>query len=216
MKNRISRRSALALLGASLWVPRSRAATPQPAPLSAQDNADVQRIETYMNGITTLQSRFEQVSGDGGVARGTIWVERPGRMRIVYDPPVPILIVATQGQVYYYDNSLQQVTRTTVDDTPAWFLLRPKISLGGDVTLVRFAREAAVLRATLVETAHPDLGQVTVALSDTPLALRQWTVLDAQRKTVTVTLTDPQFGGALNPNLFYWTDPRPGASAVPG
>jgi outer membrane lipoprotein-sorting protein len=189
---------------------------PQAAALNAQDGADVQRIEAYLNSIVTLQSRFQQVSGEGGVAQGTIWVERPGRMRIVYDPPVTVVIVATQGQVYYYDSSLQQVSRTTVDETPAWFLLRPKITLGGEITLTKFAREASVLRATLVETAHPDIGQVTVALSDQPLALRQWTVLDAQRKTVTVTLTDPQFGGQLNPNLFYWTDPRPGASAVPG
>jgi outer membrane lipoprotein-sorting protein len=124
---------------------------------------------------------------------------------------VPILIVATQGQVYYYDKNLEQVSRTTVDDTPAWFLLRDQIKLGGDVTLTKFAREPAVLRVTLVETANPDIGQVTLVLSDRPMALRQWTVLDAQRKTVTVTLADPQFGVALDENLFYWTDPRPDA-----
>jgi len=42
------------------------------------------------------------------------------------------------------------------------------------------------------------------------MQLRQWSVVDAQRKEVTVTLESPQFGISLNPSLFYWTDPRPG------
>ncbi len=116
------------------------------------------RVQAYLNGIHTLQSRFEQVADDGGVANGTIYLDRPGRMRIVYDPPSPILIVATGGQVYYYDSKLQQVSRTTIHDTPAWFLLRDQITLGGDVTLTRYARAADTVRVTLVETDNPDLG----------------------------------------------------------
>jgi outer membrane lipoprotein-sorting protein len=132
-------------------------------------------------------------------------------MRIVYDPPVPILIVATDGQIYYYDSKLQQVSRTYVTDTPAWFLLRDPITLTGDITLTGFKQAADTLRLSLVQTKTPDTGEVTIVLSQQPLQLRQWTVIDAQRKQVTVTLENPQFGGALDPNLFNWTDPRPGA-----
>jgi outer membrane lipoprotein-sorting protein len=179
------------------------------APPGPNDAADIARVQAYLNGIHTLQSRFEQVSDDGGVDNGTIYIDSPGRMRVVYDPPAPILIVATGGQIYYYDTKLQQVSRTTVDDTPAWFLLRDRISLGGDITVTDFERSADTLRLTLVETKNPGLGQVTVVLSDKPLALRQWTVLDAQRRKVTVTLQNASFDVALNPSLFYWTDPRP-------
>lgn len=204
----LTRRAALAALGAALVAPAVRAAPPRAAPLNEQDYQVVLRVQTYLNGIHTLQSRFTQVSDQGGTANGTIYLERPGRMRIVYDPPVPILIVATGGQVYYYDSKLQQVTRTTVNDTPAWFLLRDDIKLGGDVTLTHYARAADAIRVTLVETANPDMGQVTLVLSDQPLELQQWTVLDAQRKQVTVTLVDPNYSATLNPNLFNWTDPR--------
>ncbi len=211
----ISRRRALGLMAAAslAFLPvLARAAVPRAATLNERDYQDVLRVQSYLNGIRTLQSRFEQTSDQGGVSTGTIYLDRPGRMRIVYDPPVPILIVATDGQVYYYDRQLQQVTRTYVSDTPAWFLLRDDIRLGGDVTLTRFVRGPDVLRVSLVETSNPDLGQVTLALSDKPLELRQWQVLDAQRKTVTVTLESPQYGVQLNPQLFYWTDPRPPGS----
>jgi outer membrane lipoprotein-sorting protein len=207
----MTRRAALAGLAVALTVAGSgaRAAPPRAAQLNQTDYQDVLRIQAYLNGITTMQARFEQTSDEGGVGTGTIYLSRPGRMRIVYDPPVPILIVATQGQVYYYDSKLQQVSRTTVNDTPAWFLLRDQIRLGGEVTLTGFQRMADAFRATLVETDNPDLGEVTLVLSDKPLALRQWTVLDAQKKQVKVTLIDPHFGVTLNPSLFTWTDPRP-------
>jgi outer membrane lipoprotein-sorting protein len=206
---RITRRQSFAALaGLVLVASGARAAPPRAVPLNEKQYQEVLRVQAYLNGIRTLQSRFEQVAEDGGVASGTIYLSRPGRMRIVYDPPSPILIVATEGQVYYFDRKLQEVSRTTVDTTPAWFLLRDHIKLGGDVTLTHFEHAADTIRLGLVETDNPDLGQVTLVLSDQPLELRQWTVLDAQRKQVTVTLNDPHYGVALDPRLFYWTDPR--------
>jgi outer membrane lipoprotein-sorting protein len=207
----MTRRAALGLIGAATLLPRLARAVPAAAPLDAAGHADIARAQQYLNGIHTLYSRFEQVADDGGIANGTIYLERPGRMRIVYDPPSPILIVATEGQIYYYDSKLDQVSRTYVTDTPAWFLLRDPITLSGDITVTAFQHAADALRLTILETKNPGLGEVTIVLADHPLELRQWSVLDAQRKRVTVTLENPQFDVALNPNLFYWTDPRPDA-----
>lgn len=205
---RPTRRAALAGLAAALALPKARAAVPRAAPLNEQQYQVVLKVQSYLNSIRTMQSRFEQDAEQGGVSYGTVYLDRPGRMRIVYDPPTPILIVATEGQVYYYNSQLNQVTRTTVEDTPAWFLLRKEITLGGGVTLTRFVQTAGTIQTTLVETDHPSLGEVTLVLSAEPLELRQWTIVDAERKRVTVTLLDPQFGVALNPNLFYWSNPQ--------
>ena len=143
--------------------------------------------------------------GDGGVAYGTIYLQRPGHMRIVYDPPTPILIVATEGQIYYYDSKLEQVSRTTVDDTPAWFLLRPQIKLTGDVTVTGFRREPGVLRIAMTETKSPDQGSLTLVMAERPMELRQWTVIDQQQRQITVVLESPQYNIPLSPNLFFWT-----------
>ena len=179
------------------------------AALPAGDSADLKRIPTYLNGIRTLQSRFEQITAEGGMATGTIYLSRPGKMRVEYDPPVPILLVATDGRIWYYDKKLEQISFFALKDTPAWFLLQDNVSFGGDLTVSHLERDPNVLRVTVSETKNPDLGQATLVLSDHPLELKQWHLVDAQRKAVTVTLDDPHYGVALNPNLFYWTDPRP-------
>jgi outer membrane lipoprotein-sorting protein len=186
------------------------------ADLSPSDQALIREIQTYLNGIKTLQSHFEQVAADGGKASGTIYLERPDHLRLVYDAPSSILIVATQGQIYYYDPGLQQVSQIDVKDTPAWFLLRNNITLGDDVTVTALEHHADTVRLTMVQTTSPERGRVTMVLTQKPLQLRQWTVIDAQNKEVTVTLDSPQYGVTLAQNLFQWSDPRPAGARDSG
>lgn len=204
---RINRRQLLAALPllAGVTLPARWAS----AALSPADTADLGRVQEYLNNIHTLQSRFEQISGEGGIATGTIYISRPGKMRVEYDPPVPILLVATEGRIWYYDKKLEEVSFFDLKDTPAWFLLQDNVRFGGDITVNNLERDSSVLRVTVSETKQPDLGKATLVLSDRPLELRKWQILDAQQKNVTVTLDDPHYGPPLNPNLFYWTDPRP-------
>ena len=68
------------------------------------------------------------------------------------------------------------------------------------------------MRIAMTETKDPDQGNLTVVMSDHPLELRQWMVVDAQQKPVTVVLQDPHYGVQLNPSLFLWTDQRSGPS----
>lgn len=202
-----SRRSLLLAAGASLVLaPRHARAALTPA-----DRPAVARVETYLNSIRTLVSRFDQVSGDGGTASGIIYLQRPGHMRIVYDKPNPIVIVATQGKVYYYDGKLDQVSFVDLDDTPAWFLLQEDVHLSGDVMVENLQNSPGAIRMTVTETKRAARGRVTLTFSDDPLQLRQWTIVDAQNKVVTVTLSDPHFGGSIDQRLFIWFDPHSSA-----
>ncbi len=209
----LSRRNLLASFAAAtacLALP-ARAAQAPAARLSSQEQGDVLQVQRYLNDIRTLQSRFQQFAQDGSVSSGTIYLQRPGKMRIVYDSPTPVLIVSDGSDVFYWDKQLQQLQQIGVEDTPAWFLLRPEIKLTGDVTITGFRREPGVLRIAMAETAHPDRGNLTVVMSERPLELRQWTVIDPQQKQVTVTLQDPHYGLTLNPDLFVWIRQTPGA-----
>ncbi len=203
----LSRRHMVASLSAlaALAALPARAAGVRAAPLSPQDQATLAEVQRYLDGIHTLESRFQQFAQDGGIATGTIYLQRPGKMRIVYDPPTPILIVSDGNAVYYWDSKLEQLSQIGIEDTPAWFLLRPEIKLNGDVTVTGFRREPGVLRLAMTETKSPDQGSLTVVMSERPLELRQWTVIDPQQRQITVMLESPQYGIPLDPNLFYWT-----------
>lgn len=179
---------------------------PQPAVLSAQDQADLQRVAMYLNSIGTMTARFHQHTVDGGTAAGWLWMERPGRMRFQYDPPTPILLIADRFYVYYIDTQLAEVSEVGLKFTPAWFLLRVPISFD-DLTVTRFERGNNLLRITVVDPKAPDNGSLTMTFTDRPLALRQWTIVDQRGHVTTVSLSQEQFGMALDPNLFVYRNP---------
>jgi outer membrane lipoprotein-sorting protein len=178
---------------------------PQPPP---QDAADLARIEAYLNGLHTLQAHFLQVAPDGAISQGTAWLERPGRMRFQYDPPAPFLLVAAHGNLVFEDRSIQQVSNVPLSLTPLGILLADHVSLSGDVKVTGFQRLPGQLQVTLARSASPQDGSLTLVFTDSPLALRQWTVLDAQRRETRVTLYNVEQGVTLDPKLFEFVDPR--------
>jgi len=179
------------------------AATPAPAPLTAQDTLELQRIAAYLNGIRTMTARFQQYASNG-ISAGEVWVSRPGRMRFEYASPSPITLLADSENVYYWDKGLNQISKYELRSTPAWFFLRDPINFGADVIVTRFDHAGGFARVTVVESARPDAGSLTLVFSENPTVLRQWTVVDQQGKTTTVNLSDLQFGVALDPKLFQY------------
>src|SRR5437667_4696308 len=153
-----------------------------------------------------MYARFQQTSGAGGNATGQLWMARPGRMRFEYDLPSPILLLADMFYVYYVDKELAEMSKVGLKSTPAWLLLRDPITFS-DLVVTRFDRGANALRITVVEKAEPDSGSLTMVFSVNPLTLRQWSIVDQQRKTTTVSLYDKRFGMALDPKLFVYQDP---------
>jgi outer membrane lipoprotein-sorting protein len=186
------------------------------AALDEAARADIARVETYLNDLTTLDSHFVQLSQDGFV-EGRLRLSRPGDMRIDYEPPVPVRVVASGFLVMYYDRELGQTTFLPVSETPAHFLLRNRINLSDGVVVTQFEREASALRITLVETDNPDSGQITITFEDRPLRLVKWRVVDAQGNVIDVALVDPKFGITFDnaSELFSTVDPELGTRKDP-
>ncbi|WP_374439917.1 outer membrane lipoprotein carrier protein LolA [Stella sp.] len=207
------RRSVLAMAFAALvagaafpWTAFAQVAA---ARLTPEQQADIARVETYLSGVRTLQARFVQVASNGAYAEGTFYLSRPGKLRFQYDPPTPLLIVSDGTVVYSYDTALKQTTQIPVNLTPLWFLLRERIALSGDVTVTKYDRQAGVLRIALVQTKDPGAGSVELAFQSEPLALRQWTVTDAQGITTNIALAETRQDVRLDGKLFVFDENMP-------
>lgn len=198
--------ACVALVALAVPAAPSFAAPPKPAVLSDQDRADVARIEGYLNQLRTATATFLQLADNGGIARGKFYLARPGKMRFEYEPPTPILMVSTgNGSLVYFDAMLKQTSYLPVDSTPLGLLLRDNVKFGSEVTITKFERGPNVLRITLVQTKDPDQGSLMLTFTDKPLALKQWTVTDQQRKATTVTLEELQTDMKLDPRLFQYS-----------
>lgn len=206
--------SALLLL--TLLLTGAGAAPVPESDLTAQDRAELEKVEDYLNGITTFSARFDQVDSNGARATGNVYVSKPGNLRFEYDPPVPILIVATGRFLIHYDRSLKSATYLNQAATPAWFLTTPEIELNGDVTPLRLFRRDGLLHVTLVRTDKPDEGAVTLSFAENPMTLEEWTVVDPRGIITRVVLKNVLIGGKVDPKLFQFDEPTWNEREYPG
>jgi len=185
----------------------SAAPPPPPATLSPQDTTELQKIAVYLDGIHTMTARFQQATAGGGAATGYVWLSRPGKMRFQYDPPNELLLLADAFYIYSWDPDLKQMSKVGLKSTPAWFLLRQPISFTDGVVVTRFEHSGNTVRVTVVESAEPDAGSLTMVFTENPLVLRQWTVIDQRGRVTNVALSEVQYGMTLDPKLFVYQDP---------
>jgi len=194
--------AALLLAGVLASAPTASRA----AALSAADLANVERALGYLNNISTLRARFVQVSSNGSYAEGEVLIERPGRLRFDYDPPVPVLLIANGVSLLFYDRELKEASFLPLWETPLWFLIRKEVTLGDDMAVEKVVQETGTLRVTLRDASNPDIGAMTLVFEDKPLSLRKWQVVDAQGVLTEVSLVDPRYGVALEASAFEYGD----------
>jgi len=195
----------LALLLGGLAGGPASAAVRDPAAANAED---VARIENYLNGLRSLRANFVQINPDGSTATGKLYYKRPDKMRLDYDPPSQLLIIANGWDVAYRDAKLKQVNHMFTSQTPLGFLLTDHIRLSGDVTLTKLEHRGGELQATLVQTDDPNQGSIILAFSEEPFELRHWTVIDPQGYATRVLLDHVETDVALDRELFVFRDPK--------
>lgn len=153
-----------------------------------QNKRDVARAEAYLNSLHNVEARFLQSTEDGATAGGQLQIQRPGKMRLTYDPPATDFIVADGDFVNLWDGEMQQSSTLPQGESLADIILRENLRLSGDLTVTKIERFPARLEITVVESKNPDDGSLTLVFEDNPLQLRQWRVQDAQGRSTSVAL----------------------------
>jgi len=183
-------------------------AAPKAVNLSPQQAELVQQAEKSLQSLKTMRARFLQVGPQGDISEGTLYLSRPGKLRVEYDPPTPVLVVANGSYFTFVDTKVDQFSYLDLDSTPAGLLLKPEVKLSGkDVRIVAIKEPPGVAEITVVQDSDPTAGSLTLVFTKSPFALAQWRVTDAQGLVTSVTLQNPETGVALQDSLFK--TPRP-------
>jgi outer membrane lipoprotein-sorting protein len=200
----LTRRAALALLAAA------SAAPAMAAPLSADDQALVNKAVAYLEGLTQAKGRFIQTDPRGRQSQGDLYLKRPGKARFAYDPPNSMLLVSDGGTVNVYDSKLKTFESYPLGMTPLGLFLARQIRLDRGVQISAVKRYADGFSITARDGKKQADGEITLTFNDQPMALREWTVVDAQGGRTRVAINNLQPVGSLDSKLFVLRDPRPG------
>lgn len=119
----LTRRTMLAGTAATLGL-AAMPAQAAPIPLA--------QLSQYLNSLTTAQAGFTQINNDGTISTGTLYINRPGRMRFDYNPPEQMLVMAGGGQVAVFDakSNSRRPEQYPLSETPLSIILEQNVNLG--------------------------------------------------------------------------------------
>ncbi|WP_417320481.1 LolA family protein [Emcibacter sp.] len=221
MMNRLMLTAFMAISGIFLAVPASFAiertnqvdvgpAEPAPSLVTGEDRTEViTRIEQGLNKVKSLTAQFIQRAPDGAVSEGTIYLERPGKLRFDYEDDLPFLIVSDGSMLSFIDYEVDQVTRWPIGKTPLGILVDDVVSLTEKVEVPEIIRFAGLLKVPVIDMDREEQGYITLIFEESTMELRAWEVMDAQGYLTRVALVNPQYNVDIDKDRFTFKDPRP-------
>ncbi|MFL6689679.1 MAG: LolA family protein [Alphaproteobacteria bacterium] len=172
------------------------------ADFTKQDTADLNRLSDALNAIRSLQGEFVQLDPNGATEQGEVYIQKPGKMRFEYKPPSTVLVVSDGVDVAVFNRKLNTKDRYPLSTTPLNILLSDHVNLKGSSSVIGIDHKPGEIVVRARSNDRRVTGNITIVFSDPELALKQWTVVDAQGLATTVTLRNVQTGVALAPELF--------------
>lgn len=178
--------------------------------------APIDDIATSLAATRTMTAQFVQTGADGKVARGTLTLQRPGKVRFDYGK-APLLIVGDGRKLSMIDYEVGQVSSWPIGKTPLGPLLDPATDLKRYARVVGQTAGGVLVEAR--DPKRPDLGALTLnfvrdAAAPGGWSLRGWIATDAQQGRTEVSLAGARYNQPVNAASFSFRDPR--RRQVPG
>ena len=159
-------------------------------------------LSDYLNDLRTAEASFTQISDDGAIATGTLYMQRPGRMRFEYDDS-ELLVMAGGGQVAIFDDRANTAPEQyPLRRTPLNLILARNVNLDRSDMVVSHEGDDTTTRIIAQDPDEPDIGYITLVFTDEPVELRQWIVTDSTGFNTTVILGSLEEGGNIPASYF--------------
>lgn len=183
------------------------------SPALAADKISLSALSNYLNGLKTAKAPFTQISDDGSLATGNLYLKRPGRARFEYDPPNEAQVIAGAGAVLIVDPKSNQAPESyPLKRTPLSIILAPQVDLGRANMVVRHDFDGTATIVTAQDPENPDAGRIELMFTDAPVELRKWVIHDSSGSATTVILGGMETGVNLPDSLFSTLIKRGGSN----
>lgn len=162
----------------------------------------LEKISEYMMGLDNLRISFTEIDKDSRVSRGQIWLKRPDKLAVRYDPPRLVEIITNGGVGVFIDNSIQQRTNFDIRETPLFYIFSGVVGQESDLIVTHLEENLAETTLRLVNRSALGWGAFEITFSRDPLAIRQWRIGEASGEEILVVVNDLDLSSPLDDSLF--------------
>lgn len=182
----------------------------EPAIDTPDNRAILTAVETAYNQIRTLRAQFAQFNSKvkDDLQTGTLYLARPGRLRLVYEKGSPLEFYAANGYLTYHDKEAKEVSYFELAQTPVELILKDRLRFDDPAFVVTDVQD--ILDEYYV-TAHKkgakELGSLTLIIDKETMQLKQWDVVDMAGVKSTVSLFETEVNIPVDNRLFLFQNP---------
>jgi outer membrane lipoprotein-sorting protein len=168
-----------------------------------KNKTDLLKIQEYLNNIKFLKTDFIQKTSDGNISTGKFFLSRPGKMRVEYGDPTPLLIIANGSVLSYTDVELEETSFLTTNSTPASFLTRKNFSFNSkDVQITDFEKSDDFIKVGIVKKNKKEAGIFRLIFSTNPMRFIKMEVKNDLDELTQVEFVDAKFGEKISDKMF--------------
>ncbi len=161
----------------------------------------IDKAEDWLNNITSMTADFIQVSSDGGMAEGKIYIKKNHGFRFEYLPPSPLLIVGRGNWVIVQDLIEKTSNNYPLYQTPFSRFLSDNVSLNPDGFVTKSAIDNGILAIKIISD-EKNAGFLQLDFSTNPFQLRRWVIIDQIGTEIVVTLQNHKYNIDLPASTF--------------
>ncbi len=160
-------------------------------------------IDRYFRTLVKATASFRQTNFDGSWATGKVYLHRPWRLRLDYDPPAKLLLMAAGRRIFIFDlKSNTGPEEYPLSWTPFYPLLAKDIRLDRSKMVSGHFGNENITWINLSDPEGASSDYVTVVFRNEPLELAGWEYHSSDGTTTTLVVSDLKIVNQLPPNLF--------------
>ena len=95
----------------------------------ARSQKSYSEVKKYLGDLKTLSADFVQISENGDIRKGKIYINLPGKLRISYEKPNDLLITSMGFWLVVQNRKLKQTNNYPLSKTPLNIFLNQKLDL---------------------------------------------------------------------------------------
>ncbi len=174
------------------------------------------QLDGFLEQLSTYQAEFVQRLFDENLrlieqAEGTVYLQRPGRMRWEYRTPLPQIIVADGTRLWIYDPELAQVTvrdqAQGLGSTPASLLSSEEsVDKRFNIQELGLRDDGSAWVALTPKDAEPTFRDIRLGFKDTVLIAMEFR--DSLDQTTRLEFRQPSHTPAFDASLFEFQVPE--------
>ena len=135
-------------------------------------------VKKYLTDLKTLSADFVQISDNGDIRKGKIYISLPGKLRISYEEPNDLLITSMGFWLVVQNRKLKQTNNYPLSKTPLNIFLNQKFDLENNKQNIKFYDENGVLILKFLKNEEMVGISFQLFFKSNPVQLKKWEIID--------------------------------------